>query len=97
MPKGWTKICDGLKMVYWTDPEKTFRPLSKWSPQKVLSLRASLTLSQPYFAALLGVNVSTVQAWENGRRKVNGSTARLLQIIAEQKQVVERLAVRFRA
>ncbi|MFI3547151.1 helix-turn-helix domain-containing protein [Mammaliicoccus sciuri] len=38
-------------------------------------------LSRAELSELMGVSVKTVQAWESGRNKPNGLSARLLQIL----------------
>lgn len=48
----------------------------------VTRIREKLGLSQPRFAALLGVSVRTLQEWEQGRRAPSGA-ARTLLLVAE--------------
>lgn len=48
----------------------------------VTHIRQKTGLSQPRFAALLGVSVRTLQEWEQGRRAPSGA-ARTLLLIAE--------------
>ena len=43
--------------------------VEKKSEKTVKSLRAALNLTQEQFAAKLGVTVSTVNRWENGKGK----------------------------
>ncbi|MCI5150517.1 MAG: helix-turn-helix domain-containing protein [Candidatus Electrothrix sp. MAN1_4] len=59
---------------------KTFR-LSEPSPLR--TIREKLQLSQIAFANLMGVSVSTLQDWEQGRRNPTGPAKSLLRI-AEQ-------------
>ncbi len=47
----------------------------------IKSIRESIGLSRAELSELMGVSVKTVQAWESGRNKPNGSSARLLQIL----------------
>lgn len=49
----------------------------------VKRIRASYKLSQPEFAALLGIGVATLRNWEQGRRSPDGP-ARVLLRVAEQ-------------
>lgn len=44
-------------------------------------IRTRTRMSQPIFAAMLGVGVSTVAQWEQGNKKPGGSSARLLDVI----------------
>ena len=48
----------------------------------VTRTREKTGLSQPRFAALLGVSVRTLQEWEQGRRAPSGA-ARTLLLVAE--------------
>jgi len=48
----------------------------------VTRIREQTGLSQPRFAALLGVSVRTLQEWEQGRRAPSGA-ARTLLLVAE--------------
>ena len=49
----------------------------------VSSVREKTGLSQPQFAALLGVSVRTLQEWEQGRRAPSGAARTLLLIAAK--------------
>jgi putative transcriptional regulator len=49
---------------------------------EIKALRETLNLSQAIFAGLLGVNTSTVKAWEQGRREPSATAFRLLDEIA---------------
>lgn len=48
----------------------------------VAKLRARFQLSQPKFAALLGISVATLQNWEQGRREPEGPARVLLRVAA---------------
>jgi putative transcriptional regulator len=54
----------------------------------VRSLRESYGLSQPKFAALLGISVATLRNWEQGRRRPEGSARVLLRIVAKHPDAV---------
>lgn len=49
----------------------------------VAKVREGTGLSQPAFAALLGVSVRTLQEWEQGRRAPSGAARTLLLIAAK--------------
>lgn len=51
-------------------------------------IRAEMGLSQSKFAQLLGVSVSTLQNWEQGRRKPEGSAKVLLNVAANYPEAV---------
>ncbi len=56
-------------------------PLEDMSPAEIKKLRLSLHLSASLFADLLGVSVKTVQAWESGVNKPQGSSLRLMNML----------------
>ena len=54
----------------------------------VAALRAHFKLSQPKFAALLGISVDTLQNWEQGRRRPEGPAVVLLRVAAAHPEVL---------
>ncbi len=58
-----------------------------WSAQKIKALRLTLPMSQRSFAAFMGVSVKTVEAWESGRNRPNGSAARLMELVAKDRNM----------
>ncbi len=54
----------------------------------VRSIRSHYRLSQAKFAAILGINVSTLRNWEQGKRKPEGAARVLLQVAAQYPDVV---------
>lgn len=47
----------------------------------VRRIRSRTRMSQPVFAIMVGVGASTVAQWEQGNKKPNGASARLLDVI----------------
>lgn len=69
------------------------RPAPKWSKQEIRRIRTEVfQMSQPVFASLLNVKVSTVRAWEQGQRIPDGAAARLLEVLSENVSIAEKLA-----
>jgi putative transcriptional regulator len=65
----------------------------KAEPTNIKALRTRTQLSQPDFAALLGVGVSTLRNWEQGRRGPTGPARALLRAIRnDPKNVLRALA-----
>ncbi|MCK4762181.1 MAG: helix-turn-helix domain-containing protein [Candidatus Aminicenantes bacterium] len=65
-----------------------------FSPADIKSIRSKLKLSQSEFAMMIGVSVSTLQNWEQGRRQPEGPARALLKIAAEKADaLVEALSV----
>jgi putative transcriptional regulator len=56
---------------------KSPRPFSK---DEIIELRRRLGVSQSGFAVLLNISPRTVQKWEQGENRPNGSSLRLLAI-----------------
>lgn len=50
------------------------------APRDIKALRSRLQLSQSAFAALLNINVRTLQGWEQGLKKPKGPAVSLLSI-----------------
>lgn len=59
----------------------------KYSARRIRSLRSEFDISQNVLAALMNVNVSTIQKWEQGQKTPSGMAARMLQLL-ETKGVV---------
>jgi putative transcriptional regulator len=58
-------------------------PAKAWRKEQIAALRKNLFgVSQPVFASLLSVTVSTVRAWEQGQKSPSGAARRLLEIAA---------------
>ena len=57
----------------------------------VRAIRNSLRMNQKEFAAAFGFPLATVQNWEQGRRKPEGSARMLLRIIEEAPETAERV------
>ena len=62
-------------------------------PIDIKTIRRKLKLSQSEFALMIGVSLSTLQNWEQGRRRPEGPAQALLKVAASNpKAVVEALA-----
>jgi putative transcriptional regulator len=56
-------------------------PVPKFSPSAIIKIRRSTKMSQPLFAARIGMTKSTVQKWESGAKSPTGAAAKLLSIV----------------
>lgn len=65
------------------EPARTFR-----LDDDVKQLRERMQLSQPRFAAMLGISVGTLRNWEQGRRKPDGPARALLRVAAVHPEAV---------
>ena len=60
----------------------------EFDPPDIKLIRKKLSKSQSEFANLIGVSVSTLQNWEQGRRKPEGPARALLQVVSKKPQAV---------
>lgn len=75
------------------DVPKLPKPAGPISPKQVKGLRVKVGVSQPVFAALLGVSPQTVKAWEQGTKHPTSSARRLLsEIIIDPAYWIRRMA-----
>ncbi len=62
-------------------------------PVDIREVRKKLNLSQSEFALMIGVSLSTLQNWEQGRRRPEGPAQALLKVAASNpKAVIDALA-----
>lgn len=54
----------------------------------ICRLRITMGLSQAVFADALNVSRETVRAWEQGKRRPNGATLRLLEVAERHPEVI---------
>ncbi len=66
----------------------TFARSTQERATEALQTRAKMDLSQSQFAKLLGVSVSTLQEWEQGRKKPTGAAQTLLRVAVQTPQAL---------
>jgi len=64
------------------------------SPDKIRRIRDHLDLSQSVFGDLLNVSASTVRAWEQGQRRPQGPSLRLLEVAEHHPSALLELATK---
>ena len=69
------------------------------TPTQIYELRQALPCNNPFhtttqkeFAALLGVSLQAVQAWEQGRKKPNGAALTLLKLLSRSPELANKLS-----
>jgi putative transcriptional regulator len=62
--------------------------MSHFEPADVKAIRTRLKKSQAEFALMIGVSVSTLQNWEQGRRQPEGPARALLRVAARNPEAV---------
>jgi putative transcriptional regulator len=60
----------------------------EFNPLDIKAIRERLHKSQAEFARMIGVSVSTLQNWEQGRRKPDGPAKALLQVASKDPEAV---------
>jgi putative transcriptional regulator len=71
----------------------TIKPVAAFNTEDIKRIRQKTGLSQVVFASSLGVSPKTVEAWENGRNKPEGSSRRLLEIVRDDPGFLRRFQV----
>jgi putative transcriptional regulator len=61
----------------------TVKPVSTFNNNDIKRIRQKTGLSQVMFAGSLGVSSKTVEAWESGRNKPEGTARRLLEVVRD--------------
>ena len=65
-------------------------PIKKYTSQEIKALREKNKFTQVYFGELLGVSLKTVQAWEAGTSKPNGTALRIFQILEQNPHALDK-------
>jgi putative transcriptional regulator len=63
-------------------------PPKEMKPAEIRAIRRSLNASQVLFARYLNVSPNTVESWEQGTRRPQDATLKLLQIARKRPQVL---------
>ena len=58
------------------------------TPPSIKAIRKKLNLSQNDFALMIGISLSTLQNWEQGRREPDGPAKALLKIASKNPKAV---------
>jgi putative transcriptional regulator len=65
-----------------------------FQPEEIRKIRDKLQKSQSEFARMIGVSVSTLQNWEQGRRQPEGPARALLVVASKAPKVVAKALAR---
>lgn len=68
----------------------TITPVPNFDAGEIKKIRQRTGLSQIMFASSLGVSKKTVEAWERGRNKPEGSSRRLLEIVRDDPEFLSK-------
>jgi putative transcriptional regulator len=64
-------------------------PIKEYTPQEIKELREQNHFTQLYFGELLGVSIKTIQAWEAGTNKPNGTALRMFQVLEQDPHALD--------
>lgn len=59
----------------------------EFTPEDIKEIRKKLQLTQRMFSLILGVSSKTIEAWERGTNRPNGSARRLLTIYSQHPNI----------
>ncbi len=65
-------------------------PIQKFEASEVKEIRTALGMTQYLFAKFMGVSQKTVEAWEAGRNRPNGSASRILALVKSDPQLPQK-------
>jgi putative transcriptional regulator len=68
-------------------------PTPKYEAKDVVRLRQKYHLSQRTLALALNVSPRTVEAWESGKNRPSGSSAKLLYLIEQDTNIINQLVM----
>ncbi|MES2216815.1 MAG: helix-turn-helix domain-containing protein [Pseudomonadota bacterium] len=63
-------------------------PIKEYSPAQIRRLRLRNKASQAVFAAYLNTSASTVQKWEQGQKRPNGPSLKLLNLVDQKGLII---------
>jgi putative transcriptional regulator len=66
------------------EPSRT----TEFAPMDIKAIRQRLDKSQSEFALMIGVSISTLQNWEQGRRRPEGPARALLKLASRNPEIV---------
>ena len=96
-PTFFNDLMEGLQDgIDWARGKRTLRTTRlsipdsppSYSPAEIRTIRDRIGMSQALFARYLGVSLKTLQGWEQGLRSPSRPTARLIQVIGANPDVV---------
>jgi len=73
-----------------TREHRQISPIVTYSPQEIKELREKLQFTQTCFGELLGVSLKTIQAWESGTNRPNGTALRVFQMLESDPKALDK-------
>ena len=72
---------------------RTVKDVEMFSPQQIKQVRMDAKMTQKTFAACIGVSAKSVEAWEGGRSRPDGAARRLLGLMKDNPDFVEKMGI----
>lgn len=89
--KDFSMLVDSIKQAGMIKQGKlTPGRVFEFSPLDIKAIRKKLNKSQREFAFMIGISLSTLQNWEQGRRKPEGPAKALLKIASVNPKAVSK-------
>jgi len=71
----------------------TIAPIRIYSSGEIKAIRIHQCMTQKIFAKALGVSIKTVEAWEAGTNRPSGIANRMLELLTQDNELLERCSV----
>ncbi len=71
----------------------TITPIEEFTASEIKDIRKNTGMTQVLFAKYLGVSLKTVEAWEAGRNRPNGTACRMLSITKKDPEFPKRSGI----
>ena len=71
----------------------TVSALNTYNGEKVKEIRLRQQMTQRLFAEALGVSVKTVEAWEAGKNTPSGCASRMLELLDNDSNLLEKYSI----
>lgn len=83
---------DGRYAVHAGRKGETYRvlPVNPLSAEEIAGLREDAGMTRKEFSQVLGVSLSAVTAWENGKKSPGGAACRLLDMMRKDKGLIKK-------
>jgi len=71
----------------------TIAPLCNYTASEIKEIRVKHNMTQRLFAEALGVSTKTVESWEAGINKPSGIASRMLDMLKQDSNLLERYSI----
>jgi len=71
----------------------TIAPLYTYDSGEIREIRTKQNMTQNLFAQVLGVSPKTIESWEAGTNKPSGAANRMLELLAQDNNLLEKYSI----